>query len=117
MPQGTTGRLVGMDYKSPAYGSSSLDNVDPRQLDKFMRDPAFVQQLSPDQLKAASYRLTTAKWTPQERIVYDAVQDGFTDMDSLPIATGLPGSEVRGALDALVIRGSVPSSILESGVS
>ena len=82
-------------------------SIDPRQLQKFMRTPGFVQSLSPTQLEGMDRRLLTARWAPNERVVYQAVKEGYTDLGSLPMATGLTSVQIQAALDSLTARGVV----------
>lgn len=89
---------------NPAYS-----NVDPRQLQMFMRQPGFVQSLSSAEYSGMTKRIATAKWHPAERLVYDAVAEGYTDLDSLPVATGLTEAQVRDALASLTERGYIKS--------
>ena len=81
--------------------------VDPRQLNNFMRVPGFVQSLTPNQYSGMSRRILTAGWDPEERIVYDAVAEGYNSLDSLPVATGLTSEQVSRALDTLTGRGYI----------
>jgi len=90
-----------------------FSRVDPRQLNNFMRVPGFVQSLTPTQYGSMFRRILTAGWTPEERIVYDAVIEGYTSLDSLPVATGLTSEQIRGALDTLTGRGYVRQSGVE----
>ena len=87
--------------------SGGYQNVDPRQLQKFMRAPGFVQSLTPEQRSGVSRRIMTARWQPEERIVYDAVTEGYTTLDTLPVATGLTESQVRSALASLTQKGYI----------
>ena len=80
-------------------------NIDPRQLEVLMRVPALAS--SPKAQEVAGYRRLTAKWSPEERLVYDAVQEGFTESSALPVATGLTEAQVGRALGTLVGRGVV----------
>ena len=82
-------------------------NIDQRQLQRLMRMPEFVASLSPESYKTAQYRNLTAKWPVNTRIVYDAVQEGITSLDSLPVATGLTDKQVRGAVAFLAEKGVV----------
>ena len=83
--------------------------VDPRQITTFLRQPDFAQTVGQERVAGMERRVMTAKWTPNERIVYDAVQDGYTSMDSLPVATGLTETDVRAAVTQLVGRGVISS--------
>ena len=85
----------------------TYSNVDPRQLQMFMRQPGFVQSLSSTEHSGMTKRVATAKWQPEERLVYDAVAEGYTSLDSLPIATGLTEAQVRAALASLTRRGYI----------
>src|SRR3989304_7442524 len=96
-----------MDYEAKHYGITGHENIDSRQLSSFMRLPGFAQSLTPSQLSSVEKRIATSKWSMEERIVYDAVADGYTSLDSLPIATGLTESKVRGALTSLAQKGEV----------
>lgn len=98
-----------MTLETREYGSSRYDKIDPRQLQKFMRTPGFVQSLTSEQHGGITKRLATARWAPEERIVYDAVADGYTSLDSLPVATGLTETQVRGALASLTQKGYIKS--------
>lgn len=90
---------------------TTMMNVDPRFLQRASRQLGFTQGLSPDQAQMVRYRITTAKWSPSERIVYDAVSEGYTDLDSLPIVTGLDSKEVTKSLDSLVAKGLIAPTI------
>jgi len=82
-----------------------------RQLRRFMRNPKFRQQLSDTQQVAIARRIVMASWSPDMRLVYDAVGEGFDTIDTLPIATGLTSARVRAAYDQLVNLGRVSGSI------
>ena len=84
-----------------------MQNIDHRQLERFMRIPGFAQSLSPKQYSNVRYRMTTGPWSQNERIVYDAVAEGYTSLDSLPVATGLPSRDIGNALSGLSRRGYV----------
>lgn len=88
-------------------------NVDSRQLRRFMRIPGFTQSLTSGQAEGMSRRVLTASWAPETRIVYDAILDGYTSMDQLPVATGLTDAQIRGALDDLAGKGYVKESEVE----
>lgn len=88
-------------------------NIDPRQLQAFMKSPDFVASLSPESHQTAQYRILTAKWSSDARIVYDAVQEGYTSMDQLPLATGLTTSQIRKAVSFLTERGIVKGIAVE----
>lgn len=94
---------------SSEYGSVSHSKIDSRQLEKFMRSSSFSQTLSAVERGKIEKRIKTAKWSSNERIVYDAVADGYTSMDTLPIATGLTEDQVRSAVAKLTKRGYVSS--------
>ena len=83
------------------------ERADPRQITKFLRQPGYAQTVSQEQHAGMERRVLTAKWQPNERLVYDAVLDGYTSMDSLPVATGLSEADVRKAAAKLVGRGIV----------
>ncbi len=87
--------------------------IDPRQVTKFLKDPEFTQSISPGARVSLDKRVLQAKWQPNERIVYDAVQDGYTSMDSLPVATGLSEADVRAAVAGLIVRGAVSEVTVE----
>lgn len=82
-------------------------NIDSRQLKKFMRVPSFSQSLTTSQTEGMNRRVLTASWAPETRIVYDAIQDGYTSMDQLPIATGLTTLQINSALADLSSRGYI----------
>lgn len=90
-------------------------NLDPRQLAKFMKSPDFVASLSPESYEVAQFRVLTAKWPVNARIVYSAVQDGYTSMDTLPVATGLTASQVEEAVSYLTKKGMVSDIIVSPG--
>ena len=90
--------------------------IDQRQLQRFMRMPDFVRAQTPSQLAQHEFTLQSARWTPEVRIVYRALQDGYTSMDSLPVATGLSESQIEGALNFLVSEGSIPRAGYDEGV-
>jgi len=92
---------------SGEYGAISHANIDSRQLRKFMKVPGFSQSLSAVERGKIEKRIRTAKWSTNERIVYDAVQDGYTSLDTLPVATGLTEVQVRAAVSKLTKRGYV----------
>ena len=102
---------MALDTKEPIGGN--YGRIDPRQIEDFMRVPGFVQTVTEDQYGRMSERLATRKWTSAERIVYDAVAEGYTSMDSLPVATGLPETEINTALTSLVNKGFLTSSVSE----
>ena len=79
-------------------------NIDPRQLRKFMKDPNFVATASPETLSVADYRMMTRSWPTETRIVYDAVQEGYTSMDQLPVATGLTDKQIQSSINFLVSK-------------
>jgi len=87
-----------VEYKT---GESSLRNIDPRQLQQFMRSPRFTENLTQEQHQGMQRRVKTAKWTPDMRIVWDAVAEGYTTLDSLPVATGLSDAKIKTALHRL----------------
>jgi len=89
--------------------------VDPRQVTEFLRHPKFAQTVSPEVRAGLEERVMTAKWTPHERIVYSAVAEGYTSLDSLPVATGLTSTEVREAVARLAGRGFISSIGIEEG--
>lgn len=93
----------------------SLQSIDPRQLGRFTRMSEFRASLTPEESEAVQYRMTTAHWTQEERLVYDAVQEGYTDMDSLPIATGLTTAQIRSAIEKLQGKGYVKEVIIPTG--
>lgn len=76
-----------------------------KTLQKLLKTPNFVQTLTPVQFEGMKLRVETARWQPEERIVYDAVQDGYASMDSLPVATGLSSTEVGRAVESLTKKG------------
>ena len=83
--------------------------IDPRQVTKFLRQPGFAQTVGQERVAGMEKRVMQAKWQVNERIVYDAVQDGYTSMDSLPVATGLSEADIRSAVTKLVGRGAISS--------
>lgn len=88
-------------------------NIDSRQLSKLMRMPEFVASLSPSSYQTAQHRTLTARWPVNARIVYDAVQEGYTSMDQLPIATGLTDKNVKEAVSFLTKKGVVSGISVE----
>lgn len=97
-----------MAYEVEEFGTD-YSNIDPRQLKKFMRTRGFAQSVTPDQYSGMKKRIATARWQLEERIVYGAIAEGYTDLDSLPIATGLSLTQVREALASLTKRGNITS--------
>jgi len=91
------------------YGKVDYPNIDSRQLKKFMQTPSFSQSLSTVERGKMEKRIDTATWSKDERIVYDAVIDGYTSLDTLPVATGLTDTQVRKAVASLASRGRVSS--------
>ena len=89
-------------------------NVGSRTLQKLLSTPEVVQNLSPDQYSGMSRRAATARWSKGERIVFAAVQEGYTSLDSLPIATGLTETQVATAVASLVTRGIITNVGVES---
>lgn len=79
-------------------------NIDPRLLDKFMRSPDFLAESTSQTRSVANYRLMSRYWTPETRIVYDAIQEGYNSMDQLPVATGLTTKQIRESVDYLVSK-------------
>ena len=96
-------------------GGQRHGRVDPRQVTAFLRSPEVAQTISPERRAGMDKRVMTAKWSPNERIVYDAVAEGYTSMDSLPVATGLTSTEVREAVARLAGRGAISSVGIEEG--
>ena len=90
-----------------------LQKIDPKQLQNLMRNPDFIRTQSPEMIAKYNYRVMTAGWSPDERLVYDAVQDGYTSMDSLPVATGLDSASISAAYNSLVNRGLVAPMVKE----
>jgi hypothetical protein len=91
----------------PLEPTPDYSAIDPRLLKKFLRISEFRQSLSPEQYSKAQFRIATARWAPEERIVYSAIQEGYSDTSSLPIATGLTTAQIQTALDSLVRRGAL----------
>ena len=89
-------------------------NIDPRQLERVMRVPAMAS--SPKAQEMASYRYLTAKWLPEERLIYDAVQEGYTDSGSLLVVTGLTQTQIDSALETLVRRGVISRVAPQKGL-
>ncbi len=96
-----------MTYETRSSEGTGYSNIDPRQIQKFMRTPGFVETLAPGQYSGLQERVATAKWQPEEKVVYDAVAEGYTSLDSLPIATGLTEGQVKNALASLTRRGYI----------
>ena len=94
----------------PISSEDRYMNIDPRQLEKFTKAPTFTQALLPQQRTDVAKRIVTAKWSPDEKIVYGAVSEGYTSLDSLPVATGLKEAQVRRAIASLTSRGYVSVS-------
>lgn len=82
-------------------------NIDSRQLRRFMRIPNFANSVSSQQLSDMNYRVFTATWQPETRIVYDAVQEGYTEQEALKVATGLTDQQIRDAIDFLTKKGYI----------
>jgi len=98
-----------MVVETRELANPTYSNIDPRQLQMFMKQPGFVQSLSPEEHSSMRKRITTAKWQLEERLVYDAVAEGYTSLDTLPVATGLTEAQVRAALASLTRRGYIKS--------
>lgn len=82
-------------------------NIDSRQLKRFMRIPDFAQSLTAEQKQGVSRKILTASWQPETRIVYDAILEGYTSMDQLPVVTGLTTQQISDALADLSSRGYI----------
>jgi len=95
----------------------SYRNIDSRQLRQFMKVPGFAQSLTAEQHSGMTRRIMTDRWSSEERIVYDAVEEGYTSLDSLPIATGLTETQVRSALASLTKMGYIKSFGVSNGGS
>jgi len=95
-----------------SYGSVQHANIDSRLLKKFMGQPGFVQSLTSEQYGGISKRIKTAHWSQNERIVYDAVTDGYTSLDTLPVATGLTTTQVRSAITSLTKKGNLTNLVV-----
>lgn len=90
--------------------------IDPRQLARFMKSPDFVASLSPESYETAQFRILTARWPVNVRVVYSAVQEGYTSMDTLPVATGLTASQVQEAVSYLTEKGVISDITVKSTV-
>ena len=88
-------------------------NIDPRQLQKFMSSPDFRASLSPRDSEAVQYRLMTSKWPEEAKVVYDAVQEGYTTMDRLPLVTGLTTAQIQKAITFLSEKGAIRGTTIE----
>jgi len=69
--------------------------------------------LQPDQQQQLQYRVKTARWTPEARVVYDAVREGFGDRQALQVATGLTDAQLERAIDFLTKAGEVRLALQE----
>jgi len=92
---------------APLETAPSYENMDPRLLKKFLRMQEFRESLTPEQYSSARFRISTARWQPEERIVWKAVEEGYSDTESLPVATGLTTEQIERALGRLVTRGAL----------
>jgi len=81
--------------------------IDSRQLKRFMRVPGFSQSITTSQAEGMNRRILTASWQPETRIVYDAILEGYTSMDQLPVATGLTTQQINSALADLSSKGYI----------
>jgi len=52
-------------------------------------------------------RIQTARWSPDEQSVRSAVKEGFTEIEQLKVATGLPEARIKAAIDALITKGAL----------
>ena len=89
-------------------------NIGAKTLRNLLSTPEVVQELSPDQYSGMKSRARTATWTGNERLVYAAVQEGYTSLDSLPVATGLTSAQISAAVSSLASKGVVSSIGVES---
>jgi len=86
---------------------NTYHNIDPRQLQQFMRSPTVTDSLSSEGRSRMLRRIKTAEWTPEMILVWDAVAEGYDTVDSLPIATGLSIPKINSALHRLDKSGEV----------
>jgi len=85
--------------------------IDSRQLARFMRIPNFANSLTVQQQSDMNYRILTASWQPETRVVYDAVKDGYTEQESLKVATGLTDQQIRDSLAWLQSKGYIQTNL------
>lgn len=90
--------------------ASVMDNnpyykIDSKLLQKLMRSPEFVATVPSTSLEQMQTRIQQANWTPSERLIYKAMQEGYTDFDSIQVATGLDSGTVSKSLGKLQDKG------------
>jgi hypothetical protein len=97
------------------YEEGPLYNVGSKQLGQLMRQPDFPRALmqSGQSYQVAADRIATAKWSPESRIVYSAIRDGYTSMDTLPVATGLSNAQIAEAMKFLSKGGYISPFVAE----
>lgn len=81
-------------------------SMDPRLIDKFLRCPDFIKTQSLSSVQAMERRLRTRRFSPNERKVHYALEQGYR-VSALPLATGLTTQDIQTALDKLESRGEV----------
>ena len=82
-------------------------NMGARTAKRLLSTPGVIRELSPEQRSGMQFRGKTATWKKTERLVYAAVKEGYTSLDSLPIATGLTSLQVNKAISSLVSKGVI----------
>jgi DNA-binding MarR family transcriptional regulator len=78
--------------------------VDPRFLRKVARSRRMMAEQDATAIQA---RLLTSKWTPEQRQVYMALQDGIEDADTIVLQTGLSRGDVLSSLKKFENQGFV----------
>ena len=92
-------RLGALPEHSPAQHSRL--SLDPRLASKL----ASLSSVPIETRSALTQYIAAAKWSPYERAVYSAVEEGFTSPEELKTVTGMTTVQVRSTLDKLEKRG------------
>jgi len=87
--------------------------MDPRLAEKLLRSPGSVQYFTPAMLSGLQRRVLTRDWSTPERVVYAAIEDGYTNREDLSAATGLDLEQVNEALDSLSGKGFIKIQVVE----
>jgi len=96
--------------RSRPYGK-----LDPTLLSRFTQIPEFLVSLTSEQRVDVSKRLTDSGLSLEEKLVYEAVKDGFSDLDCLPVATGgLTVTSIKTALGSLTSKGYIKEILDET---
>lgn len=91
--------------------AGSFENMDPRLLKRFLRQPSFIQRTSPGTVAKMRKYLVTSRWPRPQREVYDAVLGGCTSEESIATETGLTPTQVRRAVTKLQKMGYVKTTL------